>query len=57
MQKLVATSLASLLFAGTLSNPIVAQAESGTPHRSSIWSSSFRKMFHLITTSALILTP
>src|ERR1700677_49093 len=30
MQKLVATSLASLLFAGTLANPTVAQAESGT---------------------------
>jgi phospholipase C len=30
MQKLVATSLASLMFAGTLTNPIVAEAESGT---------------------------
>ncbi len=30
MQKLVATSLASLMFAGTLTNPIVADAESGT---------------------------
>src|ERR1700684_3085921 len=30
MQKLVATSLASLMFAGTLINPTVAQAQSGT---------------------------
>jgi phospholipase C len=30
MQKLVATSLASLMFAGTLTNPVVAEAESGT---------------------------
>ena len=30
MQKLVATSLASLMFAGTLINPIVAEAQSGT---------------------------
>ncbi len=30
MQKLVATSLASLLFAGTLTNPMVAEAQSGT---------------------------
>jgi phospholipase C len=30
MQKLVATSLASLMFAGTLANPIIAQAQSGT---------------------------
>ncbi len=30
MQKLVATSLASLMFAGTLINPTVADAESGT---------------------------
>ena len=30
MQKLVATSLASLMFAGTLINPTVADAQSGT---------------------------
>ena len=30
MQKLVATSLASLMFAGTLINPTVAEAQSGT---------------------------
>ena len=30
MQKLVATSLASLMFAGTLVNPTVAAAQSGT---------------------------
>jgi phospholipase C len=30
MQKLVATSLASLMFAGTLMNPVVAEAQSGT---------------------------
>ncbi len=30
MQKLVATSLASLMFAGTLTNPVVAEAQSGT---------------------------
>src|ERR1700759_3842658 len=30
MQKLVATSLASLMFAGTLANPTVAAAQSGT---------------------------
>ena len=30
MQKLVATSLASLMFAGTLVNPTVAEAQSGT---------------------------
>jgi len=30
MQKLVATSLASLLFAGTLANPTVAQAQGTT---------------------------
>jgi phospholipase C len=30
MQKLVATSLASLMFAGTLTNPAVADAQSGT---------------------------
>src|SRR6202789_4313490 len=29
MQKLVATSLASLMFAGTLTNPVVAEAQSG----------------------------
>src|ERR1700761_803119 len=30
MQKLVASSLASLMVAGTLGNPMVAQAQSGT---------------------------
>jgi phospholipase C len=30
MQKLVATSLASLMFAGTLVNPMVLEAQSGT---------------------------
>ena len=30
MQKLVATSLASLMFAGTLINPVAAEAQSGT---------------------------
>ena len=30
MQKLVASSLASLMFAGTLANPVVAEAQSGT---------------------------
>src|ERR1700723_2443834 len=30
MQKLVATSLASLMFAGSLVNPMVAEAQSGT---------------------------
>ena len=30
MQKLVATSLASLMFAGTLINPVATEAQSGT---------------------------
>src|SRR5258707_14402838 len=30
MQKLVATSLASLMFTGTLINPVAAEAQSGT---------------------------
>jgi hypothetical protein len=57
MQKLVATSLASLMFAGTLTNPIVAEAESGTTTPIKHLVVIFQEMSHSITTSAPIQRP